>query len=63
MLDQFERDQWLKENAPDPGTYNADAVKAFMKMAYEAGRKQAKSSAVRQAAEDERERKYGPWSL
>jgi hypothetical protein len=59
MLDNYERDQWLKENAPDPGNYNSDAVKALMKIAYDAGRKQSKSSA-RQSAEDERERNHGP---
>ncbi len=43
----YERDQWLKENAPDPGNYNADSVKALMKIAYEAGRKRGKEDQER----------------
>ena len=59
-MGNYDRDHWLKENAPDLGTYNADAVKAFMKFAYDAGRKQAEQDAASRAASEERERRYGP---
>ena len=45
------------------GEYSRDAVEALMRLAFEAGSESGHKQSARQAAEDERERIHGPYSI
>lgn len=54
------KEQWIKKFLPEKDLVSVDAVKILMDMAYEEGHKKGRDKGYREAAERNREDKYGP---
>lgn len=63
MKNEYEFNKWLSNALPTGKkefTFSRDAIEMLLRMAWAESAKAAESSARSSAAEDERERKYGP---